>query len=303
MTRMLKRVTKVLSRMAFQTPLEHLAAYALAISVVVGLLAIVEPASALRFRRSVHAMKVLPYLCRLKSVRSLVNKIHELGQTPSIALLTVLVGAIVRVLMFPLHIIAAGFQPEVVRSVLLLVGIPCGFLYACCKAPIKLLRKTPGTSALVAWMATALTLGATTLISPLALRWAVSDISITLYFALLATILTVSAVEERLGQSQDPPPPRGGGGGGQRVCSERSHRTALYLFAGVVALWVLRYADARRLSYTALSDVDRIMGRNYKVKAVSQDPGVATLSGPRPTPTNMGIGSTITAMGSGVRAM
>lgn len=258
---MLRQYFKALSRLAFKTPLLQIALFAFAISIAVGLLATTEPAFILRFRRSVHAMKLVPYLCRQGWVRGMADTVQDLGTMPSIALLVSLVEVVAQVMLFPVRIVLTGLRPDVLRSVLLLVGLPCGFLYACCKVPGRFVRRSPAVSVIAAWSATALTLGAASLASPNALRWAVSDISLPLYFALLATILTVSAVEERLSGDK-----RGtSGGAGTRVCLERLRRTALYLLGGVTALWVLRFADARRLSYNVLLDVTRVMGRNYKV--------------------------------------
>lgn len=257
---MSNRVVKAIAHFILRTPLEKLVAVALGITVTLGVLAIIEPAFLLRFRRSTHSMKVVPYICRLEWVCALADSFQALGQVPAIHLMITILGGIGTVLYIPLRIILLALTPEVLRSVIFLVGVPCGVLYLSCKAPVKVLRRTPGAGALFTWLSTASIIALVSYFGSSVLRWAVSDISTPLYLALLALILSLMSIEERLDEKKKATSDR-------ITCSSRLGRLTLYLCGGVAGLWILRCVDAKRVAYTTLMDADRVMGGNYKVKA------------------------------------
>lgn len=250
------RLVKTSTRLALRIPLEHFALLALALAVVLGLLALWEPSLTLKFRRSVHPLKIVPYLCRVKWLGKFSDQIYRVSQTKSIALMITFVQGVSSVLFTPLSVILAGLNPQLIRSVLVLVGLPFTIMLGSCHVPIRLLQKPPGTSALLTWLMTAAVLGIMFMKSPRFLTWIVADVSLSLYLALLAAVLTISAVQERLSQTRARKQQST-----RVVCSERLRRTTIYLWAAVLAVWIIRYADKKRNAYDMLVQVDRMMGR------------------------------------------
>lgn len=250
------RLFKTLSRLALRVPLEYFAVLALAVSVMLGLLALWEPSLTLKFRRSVHPLKIFPFLCRLKWLAMFTDRMYHMCQTKSIALMITFIQGVSSVLFTPISVILAGLNPQLIRSLLVLVGLPFAIMLASCKVPSRLLQKTPGTGALLTWLTTAAILGVVFAKSPRFLTWVVADVSLSLYLALLAAVLTISAVQERLSQTRARK-----NQSTHVVCSERLRRTTIYLWAAVLAVWIIRYADRKRNAYDMLVQVDRMMGR------------------------------------------
>lgn len=245
-----------LSKIVYRTPIEHIAAFLLALSTVVGILLLIEPAWSLRFRRGTRCWKIVQIFCGARWFQTAVDAIFRLGRIPTVEVLLFIVRGVTTALLFPFVAFMTAVTNTVIsRSVIILVGFPTTLLTLCCKLPVHIRRRLPGLNFVMTWVLT------TTIVLLCALHersqalvhWAVSDISMQLYLALLAIVLTVTMVQERLtvpslDKSQ------------KKKCHQYVKTFSLYMLAAVVALWILRLSDSKYAALEVLRNVHLMRG-------------------------------------------
>lgn len=249
----LKRLHGQVSKIVFKTPIERVALFILAASLLSGLAILLEPAWSLRFRRGVHHWKIVPLLCDVTSVKSLADMTHHLAAVPTIAVVLLIAKTVVSYLLLPIMaFITTISNPLIARSVVILVGFPAMMLKLSCLLPKHLTYRLPGMNMILTWLVTAVVVGTLSARFPAVLRWAVSDMSMTVYLALLAAVLTGTMVQERLAVS-------GGKVQGQRkACNESVLKFTLYLLASVCAMWIIHCSDSGQAALETLRDVHRM---------------------------------------------
>lgn len=250
-------ITRRVSTILLKTPIEKLAVIILTASALYGLVTMIEPVTSLRFRRSVRPWKLVPYLCNLTAVQSLVDNVFLLGNLPYVAVCLLVVRVSSNLLLFPLMtFFTALSNPVIVRSIIILVGLPCCLLTLFCRIPHSVSRRLfHGSDVAVTWLFTAGFLTSLQAYSPLTLNWAVADISIPTYLAMLATSLTVASVQQRLHESPARAKLRRQSG---KTCKDFTVLCSLYLLAGVVAIWIIMSSDYSLSSFHVLSDLRKL---------------------------------------------
>lgn len=257
--RFLRRLTRILLR----TPIENLIAVVLAASVAAGFVTLIEPGFSLRFRRGVRPWKVVPYLCGAPWFRSLADKAYLFGEVPTIAGLIMMTRIWARVVFLPLvAFFTALCNPSIARSLIFLVGLPSVLLSASCRLPR--LNAVPGANALLTWVVTTTLVCALSLFQKSVLRWAISDVSVTLYLAVLATVLAVATIQERLAEDVTQEPDRKKPSKRQvakKACYDLVIRCSLYMMASVSAIWIITASDTSLATMNLMSDADMLKFR------------------------------------------
>lgn len=232
----------------FQTSIEKLSVIILVSSILYGLLLLTEPAISLRFRRSVRALKIIPWLCNTTIIQSLADSIFHLGNIPSVAVCVLVFRVASNLLIMPLMtFITAICNPVIARSTIILVGFPGIVLSMFCKLPATVSRRMfLGANVMCAWAITAVCLIMTQALCPELLHWAVADISISIYLAILAITLTCSFVQQRLLQQT------------RKQCTDLVTRCSLYLLAGVLAMWIILSSFTSLAAFNQILDIKRL---------------------------------------------
>lgn len=263
--RLVKRVYKAVVNSLLRTPIERLACVVLVTSIVAGVVTLLEPGFTLRFRRGVRPWKVAPYLCGAPWFTSLADMLHRLQEIPTVGCVLMMARILSRWLFFPLvTFLTAVSNPVIARSVIVLVSFPTSLLALSCRVP-KLLA-APGLNALLTWVTTTVIMCLTQLRSPDLLRWAISDVSLTLYLAVLAAVLAVVSVQERLAipsarNNQDTKKKINTRSISRRACNDLVVRCMVYLFAAVLSVWIITASDTTLAASKVLQDVDRMVYR------------------------------------------
>lgn len=252
------RFSKIVSRFFLRTSIDAMAACVLVLSVFAGILILIEPARSLRFRRSVGVWKVVPYLCRLKAVHVLADALYRLTFTPSVAVILMIARVVIRLFFAPmLAFLTILTSPATARSVIFLVGIPTLLLSLGC----VLLRQrfcarivmVPGLVSFITWAITTCLICALRAKSPKLLMWAISDISIPIYLTLVAIVLSVTTVIQRLETATED---RGVRGPGKKsLCYDHVALNSLSLLGVVAAVWILKASDGTLAALRVLQDV------------------------------------------------
>lgn len=238
----------------FKTPIQHLAALVLAASIVVGIASLTEPAWSLRFRRGLRPWKVAPLLCGAQWFQRFADTAYRAGEIPSVTVLLLIARTVLMVLMFPfVAFVKAVSNPAIARSVIVLVGLPTTLLSLCCRLPSRVSDRLPGANIILTWILTASLAFLCTLheSSQAVLHWAVSGVSMQVYLALLAAVLTGTVIQERLTvQSHTTGKP-----GKKKVCNQHTKSFALYMLAAVTALWIIQSSDSKHAALDVLRNV------------------------------------------------
>lgn len=248
-------------RILLRTPIERIAAVILASSIVAGFATMIEPRFSLNFRRGLRPWKVVPYLCRATWFRSLADKLYLLGEVPTIAALITMTQICGSLVFLPVVAsIRAVCDPAIARSVIFLVGLPSVLLAMSCRLPR--LNAVPGANALLVWVITTSLSCILYLLSRPFLHWAVSDISLPLYLAVLATVLAVGTVQEQLSEeslSQDHRPSKRKIA--RKACYDLVIRCSLYMLASVASIWIITASDTTLAVQNMMGDADHLVFR------------------------------------------
>lgn len=249
--RLIRTVFRQVYRLLFRTPLEHIVAAILVLSVSFALLTLTEPAFSLRFRRGVGVWKIVPYLCNAPWFQSYVDAIFGLGNIPAVALIIMLARYVATFAFFPMvSFVTALSKPAIVRSVILLVGLPTLLLSLCCKLHIRMIRQNTGAAALVTLTIVSsivLGLGA---YNPALLEWGISDVSVPTYLVILTSVLLLVTAQERMSATAKKKT--------KTRCYDQASLCSLYLLAGVTAVWILRASDSTSVALIMLKDLRRL---------------------------------------------
>lgn len=239
-----KRVLKLVLNRLFRTPIEQICVVILAVSILSAIATLVEPARSLRFRRGVGPWKIVTYLCSKALVQVLADTVYSVSKVPTVAVMIKFTQLMMTWLFFPVvAFMSAVSDPAVVRSIIILVGLPSMFMALCCR--VHMISKKPGLSTLVTWMLVAILCALGSVRFPSLLVSAVSDVSLTVYLVLLAAALALAAVQERLAVEKH----------GRKQCREHAALCAVYVLAVVVGMWIIRAADSRLVAFDVLRDV------------------------------------------------
>lgn len=241
--RLMRIISRIFSRVLFGTPP---ILFALVI-VLAGMASLFEPAWSLRFRRGVGLWKVVPYLCGSAWFQSMADSAYNVGNVPTVAVILIFTKLLMMWFLFPfVAFMSAVSKPDVVRSVIILVGLPSVLLSLCCR--VRAISKLPGLKHLMTWIFVALLCGVGYRY-PAILLWAASSISIPIYLSLLAAALTLAAVQERLEEKKQ----------GKKQCREHVVYCTVYLLAGVMGMWIIQASDSRLAAFNVLRDVNRLV--------------------------------------------
>lgn len=259
----LKRVWRtmlIVFRYLLRTPLEVISIVILVASVTAGIATLLEPGFSLRFRRSVRKWKVIPYFCGTQWFQSLADMIYLLKEIPTIGCLLIVARLLATWMFFPLvTFVTALSNPVIARSVIVLVGLPTTMLALSCRLP-RLLVAVPGANALITWVVTTTVVCAMHLHShsEALLRWAVSDVPMPLYLAVLAAVLAIVTIQERLAVPAQEKK-RVGPNTRKKVCNLQVAACSLYLFAAVLAMWIITASDTTLAAFKVLQSVDKLV--------------------------------------------
>lgn len=251
----LLRAWRWVVRILLRTPVERMASVLLAASVVAGFATLLEPGFSLRLRRGVRSLKVVPYFCGRPWFQSLADKMYRLGDIPAVFLLIKIAAVLAEWMFFPfVAFLAAVANPAIARSVIILVGVPSAILSASCR--IRKLVAVPCANVLLTWVLTAAVACVTSLKSPSAMRWAVSDVSVPLYLAILGAVLVIASVQERLAEN------RAESNKARKVaCNSLVVHTSLYLLAAVAAIWIITASDSIAAKFSMMKDAEMMVYR------------------------------------------
>lgn len=239
-----QKLLKLILHRLLRTPIEQICAVILALSILSAVVTLLEPARSLRFRRGVGAWKVVPYLCSKSVFQVLADTAYLVSKVPTVAVIIMFTEFLMTWMFFPVvAFMTAVSDPAVVRSIIILVGLPTMSMALCCR--VHMISKSPGLSALLTWTLVAVLCLLGSVRFPSLLLSAVSDISLTVYLALLAAALAMAAVQERLDVEKH----------GRKQCREHAALCAVYVLAGVVGMWIIRAADSRLVAFEVLKDV------------------------------------------------
>lgn len=251
-----RSLVKQMSFIMFRARLDRIAMIVLVTSVVAGLTCLTEPAITLQFRRSVRSWKVAPFVCRRAWIRSLADVIYNIGNIPSVSVVLLISKIIFRCLFFPfVTFLTAVTNPVIARSMIILVGLPTLLLSLFCRLPTRLSKRLPCINVVLTWFVTTALVCVLVVKRPSALHWAVSDLSMTVYLALLAAVLILTTVQEQMVNERDTKIKDTH----KKLCRDHVGRVSLYLFAGVVAMWIIQSADSSLAALNVLQDVHSIM--------------------------------------------
>lgn len=190
---------------------------------------------------------MVPLLCRSTAIQSLTDMVFNVGKVPVVLVMVTFAKFLMTWMLFPVvAFLGAVSNTVVVRSVIMLVGLPTLLMALCCR--VRVIVDRPGLNALLTWTSVALLCGLGLARHPSLLHAAVSDISIAVYLAVLAAALTVAAVQERLAAEKH----------GKKQCRGHVSLCALYVLAGVVGMWIIRSCDPRLAAFEVLKDVRSI---------------------------------------------
>lgn len=245
-----RRLQRKVSNLVFRTPIERIALMILAVSLATGIAVLIEPGWSLRFRRGVNRWKVVPFLCGVRWIRSSADMGYRIANVPTVSVLLQIAEMTLTCLLLPVvAFMTTVTNPLIARSVVILVGLPAVMMVLCCRLPTRLTNRLPGINVLLTWLVTAIIVGMFFMCCPAVLRWAVSDMSMTVYLALLAAVLTGTIIQERLTVSL---------GDGRRACHAHVLKFTLYLLASVCAMWIIHCSDTGHAALGSLRDVNRM---------------------------------------------
>lgn len=254
-----RRVSR-LSKTLLTTPLDTIATFVLVTSIITGLIVLTEPAFSLRFRRGIQMWKVAPLLCKSAAFRAFVDTVYKLGNIPDIAIVLHFVKPIIMFVCLPLvALFKAVANPRISRSIILLVGFPSALLSLLCRVPAKSIKHLPhGVDSLSTWIITTIVILTLMFRYPAVLQWAISDLSVPVYLTILAIALTFVLVQEMLVLPQDDSNPIQKKNQSTVKCWRHVTTFSLYMFAGVISVWIIRVANEPLACFQLISDVRHI---------------------------------------------
>lgn len=252
-------LVKHVNHYVFKTPFNLLMASALAMVCVIGFVRLLEPACVFDLRRGVSKWKVYPYLCSLPWFASACDGLHA-ARSHDVSRVLAKMGRC-----FGLHFVCKVYQlllamtrPSVVRSTLILIGIPVGIFTLLCKSPSRVFRSTHAFKEIITLCITSCMFMVTSIRFPDVYYWMVNDVSTLLYISVLTLVLTISTIESQL-EHQDTKHDI------KNVCESDTSRATLYICSAVVAIWIVKLSNPRLMSFHKMIDPHNIVGKTKHI--------------------------------------